>query len=207
MFNDLITSEQQLRAIMGEPSGTAIAKETTTLTDASRAFIACSPFVLLATAGADGRCDVAPKGDAPGFVRVLDESRLVIPDRPGNRRFDNHRNVLETGRIGLLFLVPGRGETLRVNGRACITRDPALLSTMLVQGKEPWFAIGVEVEECYMHCAKALRRSQLWDPETWPDLGTVPTGAELLMAAVHPANTTLADLEKHLEEGYRARMY
>src|SRR4051812_25750294 len=164
MFRDVITSEAQLREIMGEPAELAIKKETDFLSDACRTFIEQSPFLLVATASADGRCDVSPKGDAPGFVQVLDDRHLVIPDRPGNRRFDGLRNILETGRIGLIFLVPGRDETLRANGRAWITRDPELLVTMQVQGKDPWFGIGVEVEECFLHCGKAFRRSHLWEP-------------------------------------------
>jgi uncharacterized protein len=138
--------------------------------------------MLLATSGKNGRCDVAPKGDPAGFVRVLDEKHLVIPDRPGNKRFDGLRNILENPHIGLIFLVPGRQETLRINGRAWITRDEELLDTMLVEGKRPWFALGVEVEECFLHCAKALVRSHLWETASWPDLTTVPTGAELLRA-------------------------
>src|SRR5947207_5157273 len=167
MFRSVITSEQELRDLMGEASEGSIKKETTYVTDECRRFIERSPFMLLATSGSNGRCDVAPKGDPAGFVRVLDEKHLVIPDRPGNKRFDGLRNLLENPHIGLIFLVPGRQETLRVNGRAWITRDEELLDTMLVQGKRPWFALGVEVEECFLHCAKALVRSHLWETESW----------------------------------------
>lgn len=207
MFRDLVTSERELRELMGEPSQGAVTKETTYLTDECRRFIARSPFMLLATASKDGRCDVAPKGDPPGFVRVLDEKRLIIPDRPGNKRFDGLRNILETGQIGLIFLVPGRDETLRVNGRAWITRDPELLDTLAVQGRRPWFGVGVEVQECFLHCGKAFRRSRLWEPASWPDLATVPTGAELLMSAKRPGDTTLEAIEERLEESYRTALY
>jgi PPOX class probable FMN-dependent enzyme len=210
MFRSVITSEHELRELMGEPNPRSIEKETTYLTDECVRFISRSPFMLLATSGKDGRCDVAPKGDPAGFVRVLDEKHLVIPDRPGNKRFDGLRNIMENPHIGLIFLVPGRQETLRVNGRAWITNDPELLDTMPVQGKRPWFALGIEVEECFLHCAKALVRSKLWEPETWPDLATVPTGAQLLMSATRPDEMTaeaLKEVEESLAEGVRTRLY
>ena len=116
------------------------------------------------------------------------------------------QNIFETGRIGLIFLVPGREETLRVNGRAWITRDPELLGTMQVQGKDPWFAIGVEVEQCFLHCAKAFKRSRLWEPESWPDLALVPSGAQILKDA-SGTRETLEEIEARLAEGYRLRMY
>jgi uncharacterized protein len=210
MFRNVITNEQALRDLMGEPNPRSIDKETTYLTDECIRFIERSPFMLLATSGQNGRCDVAPKGDPAGFVHVLDEKHLVIPDRPGNKRFDGLRNIFENPHIGLIFLVPGRQETLRVNGQAWLTNDPELLDTMQVQGKRPWFALGVEVQECFLHCAKALVRSHLWESETWPDLATVPTGAELLMAATRPGNTSAAALEElaeSLAEGVRTRLY
>ena len=210
MFRNVITTEQDLRELMGSPVQRSIDKETTYLTDECIRFIERSPFMLLATSGSSGRCDVAPKGDPAGFVRVLDNKHLVIPDRPGNKRFDGLRNIMENPHIGLIFLVPGRQETLRVNGRAWITNDPELLDTMLVQGKRPWFALGVEVEECFLHCAKALVRSRLWETESWPDLASVPTGAELLMSATRPYEMTpetLAEVAASLEEGVRSRLY
>jgi hypothetical protein len=206
MFRDVITSTAELRALMGDASEGAIKKEKDFLTEQSRRFIEVSPFVLLATASADGRCDVSPKGDAPGFVQVLDDRHLVIPDRPGNKRFDGLQNIMNTGRVGLIFLVPGREETLRVNGRAWITRDPELLVAMRFQNKDPWFGIGVEIEECFMHCAKAFKRSHLWEPESWPDLATVPTGAQMLKAATGTPQT-LDQIEEYLDESYRLRLY
>src|SRR5512134_3452917 len=149
-----MTSEADLRALMGHPSELAVRKDIGRLDEHCRAFIARSPFVLVATADARGRCDVSPKGDAPGFVLVLDARHLAIPDRPGNKRFDGMRNILENPHVGLIFLVPGREETLRVNGRATVTRDPALLARLEAAGKRPSLAIGVEVEEVFMHCAK-----------------------------------------------------
>lgn len=207
MFKNVITSEQQLRDLMGEASEGSIKKETTYLTDECVKFIAKSPFMLLATSGANGRCDVAPKGDPAGFVRVLDEKHLVIPDRPGNKRFDGLRNLFENPRIGLIFMVPGRHETVRVNGRAWITNDPELLDSMPVRGKAPWFAIGVEVEECFMHCGKAFLRSDLWEPGSWPDLATVPTGGALLKSTERGIGTTADEIDQYLVESYRTRMY
>src|SRR5688572_31157365 len=160
MFREVVTSEDTLRALVGTPSDLALKKQLSVLDAHCQDFIAHAPFVLVATANAAGQCDVSPKGDAPGFVRVLDERHLAIPDRPGNKRLDGMRNILSNPHVGLIFLVPGRRETLRVNGRACIVRDEALLASMEAQGKRPLLAIGVEVEEVFLHCAKAFIRSR-----------------------------------------------
>src|SRR5688572_904818 len=157
-FEHVITSLEELRSLIDDPppQSRSLLKERPTLDSHSRTFIAHSPFLLLGTAGADGRCDVSPRGDAPGFVQVLDDRRLVIPDRPGNRRLDSLQNLLTNPRVGLLFLIPGRDDTLRVNGRAWMTRDPEILQRSVVQGKAPLLAIGIEVEQCFFHCAKAM---------------------------------------------------
>jgi PPOX class probable FMN-dependent enzyme len=202
-FEQLVTTEAELRAILGTPGPRAIKKEQTWLDGHCRAFIALSPFVLVATSDKDGRCDVSPKGDAPGFVQVLDDHRLVIPDRPGNRRLDGMRNLLTNPRIGLIFLVPGRQETLRVNGRACITRDPALLELCVAQGKTPALAIGVEVEECFMHCAKAFLRSRMWAADTWPAADALASLGCVLHDQIKPAGMTAQDYERDLNEGYK----
>jgi len=202
-FGHLLTTEAELRAILGTPGPRAIHKEQRALDGHCRAFIGLSPFVLVATSDTDGRCDVSPKGDAPGFVQVLDERRLVIPDRPGNRRLDGMRNLLTNPRIGLIFLVPGRQETLRVNGRACITRDPALLELCMAQGKTPALAIGVEVEECFMHCAKAFLRSRLWTADTWPAPDALASLGCVLHDQIKPAGITAQDYERDLNEGYK----
>ena len=176
MFRDLVTSEESLRAVVGgEPSEVARRKELTALDKHARAFIAHSPFLLLGTSGPDGRCDVSPKGDAPGFVQVLDDHHLVIPDRPGNKRLDGMRNILGNPHVGLIFLVPGNDFTLRVNGRACITCDPAILRPLEAQGKTPLLAIGVEVEEVFLHCARSFRRGRLWDHGTWAGAEALPS--------------------------------
>jgi len=129
----------------------------------------------MGTAGADGRCDVSPKGDIPGFVHVLDDRHLAIPDRIGNNRLDGLRNIVENAHVGLLFFIPGREDTLRVNGRARIVQDEALLDTLAVAGKRPVTALVVEVEQCFLHCARAFKRAGLWQPERWPDAAAVPS--------------------------------
>jgi len=162
---------------------------------------------LLATSSASGRCDVSPKGDAPGFVRVLDEHHLAIPDRIGNKRLDGMRNILENPHVGLIFLIPGREETLRVNGRAWIVRDEALLTTLSAQGKLPQLAIGVEIEECFFHCPKAFRRSKLWEPASWPDRDALPTMACVLYEKLQPAGKTLEEYVRESEEGLQRTLY
>ena len=176
MWRDLVTSVETLRAVVGgEPSEVARRKELSALDVHARAFIARSPFLLLGTSSTDGRCDVSPKGDAPGFVRVIDDHHLAIPDRPGNKRLDGMRNILANPHVGLIFLVPGNDFTLRVNGRAAITRDPALSQTLEAQGKVPLLAIGVEVEEVFLHCARSFRRGRLWDQPSWPGPDALPS--------------------------------
>ena len=207
MFNDVVTSKQELRAIFGEPSERAVLKCQSSLDEHSRAFIAASPFVLLATSSAAGQCDVSPKGDAPGFVLVLDPTHLVVPDRPGNNRTDGMTNVLENPHVGMIFLVPGRGDTLRVNGRASIIRDEEILSRLAVHGKLPKVALGVEVEEAYLHCPKAFLRSSLWDPSAWAEPQKLPSFAQMLWDQVPTARHApsvahyASDLDKRVRDG------
>src|SRR5438067_7039710 len=165
-FQNVLTSEAELRAIVGFPAERPLLKERRTIDGHFRAFIAKSPFILIATSGADGTCDVSPKGDAPGFVHVLDDTHLAIPDRNGNKRLDGLKNIVSNAHVGLLFVVPGRDETLRVNGRAYITRDPGLLATMPAQGVLPRLAIGAEVEQAQFHCVNSFRRSHSWPQES-----------------------------------------
>ncbi|MBI2217802.1 MAG: pyridoxamine 5'-phosphate oxidase family protein [Candidatus Rokubacteria bacterium] len=206
-FRDVVGSEQELRALIGSPSELAVKKQLAALDAHARAFIARSPFLLMATASGAGRCDVSPKGDGPGFVLVLDERHLVVPDRPGNRRLDGMRNILENPHVGLIFLVPGKDETLRVNGRASIVRDAELLARMEVGGKRPQLGIGVEVEECFFHCPKAFLRSKLWKPEHWPDRTDLPSMARIMYDQAKPAGETLEQLTARLEEGDRKTLY
>lgn len=207
MFKDVVTSRDELTRIVGEPSVRAVKKDIARLDAHARAFIAASPFVLMATSGATGQCDVSPKGDAAGFVRVLDDRHLVIPDRPGNKRLDGMRNILENPHVGLIFLVPGKEDTLRVNGRAWISRDPDLLASLAAHDKRPVLALGVEVEECYLHCPKAFRRAGLWDPSTWTGASVLPTMACVLYDQLKPEGKTLEEYSRESEEGIKRTMY
>jgi PPOX class probable FMN-dependent enzyme len=206
-FDHVVANEQDLRAIMGVPSVRARMKEQKSLDEHTRAFIAHSPFLLIATSDANGRCDVSPKGDAPGFVQILDDHRLVIPERPGNKRLDGMSNILANGHIGLIFLIPGREETVRVNGKAWITRDPELLNRCVAQGKVPLVAIGVEIEQCFLHCPKAFIRSQLWRSDAWPAADALPSMACVLFDQIKPADATLQDYERSIEEGNTKGLY
>lgn len=193
--------------MMGAASVRSRLKEQKSLDAHTRAFIAQSPFLLIATSDASGNCDVSPKGDAPGFVQILDDRRLVIPERPGNKRLDGMLNVLSNGHIGLIFLVPGRQETLRVNGRAWITRDPELLNRCVAQGKVPLVAIAVEIEQCFLHCPKAFIRSRLWQHESWPAADALPSMACVLFDQIKPSDATLQDYERSIEEGNTKGLY
>jgi PPOX class probable FMN-dependent enzyme len=199
-FRDIVTSEAVLRDLIGVPSQIAVAKQVRSLDAHCRRFIAHAPYVLIGTSDTSGRCDVSPKGDAAGFVLVLDDTHLVVPDRPGNKRLDGMRNILSNPNVGLLFLVPGRVETLRVNGRAWLTRDADLLERMAVGHKQPQVGIGVEVHEVFMHCGKASLRSSLWQAERWPDLGALPSAACMLLDHARPDGMTLQQMEDRLSD-------
>jgi uncharacterized protein len=193
----VVASEQELRDLYGRPGERAVAKERPALNADCRAFIAHSPFLVMGTAGGDGRCDVSPKGDAPGFVQVLDEHHLAIPDRLGNNRLDGMRNIVENGHVGLIFLIPGREDTLRVNGRARIVRDEALLERLAVNGKRPVTALVVEVEQAFMHCARAFKRAGLWEPARWPDTAEVRSMQRMIwdLLPEKPAGQTVDQYE------------
>jgi hypothetical protein len=206
-FDHIVATEQELRALIGVPGPRSVLKERAALDDHNRAFIARSPFVLLATSDASGRCDVSPKGDAPGFVQVLDDRRLVIPERPGNKRLDGMLNLLANPHVGLIFMVPGRDETLRVNGKAWITRDPELLQRCIAQGKVPLVAIGVEVEQCFLHCPKAFLRSRLWNRDAWPAADALPSMACVLFDQIRPGDATLQDWEQAIAESNVKGLY
>jgi len=174
-----IREEPELRALLGEPAAVVRAKVADRLNDLTRRFVDLSPFVLLATSAPDGTCDVSPRGDPPGFVRVLDERTLLLPDRPGNKLADSLRNVLRNPHVGLLFLVPGVGDTLRVNGRATLVTDEDLLAPCAVEGKVPKLGLRIEVDEVFTHCSKAFLRARLWDPETFVDRSELPSSGEV----------------------------
>jgi PPOX class probable FMN-dependent enzyme len=174
-----IREEPELRALLGEPAAIVRAKVADRLNDLTRRFVDLSPFVLLATSAPDGTCDVSPRGDPPGFVRVLDERTLLLPDRPGNKLADSLRNVLRNPHVGLLFLVPGVGDTLRVNGRATLVTDEDLLAPCAVEGKVPKLGLRIEVDEVFTHCSKAFLRARLWDSETFVDRSELPSSGEV----------------------------
>jgi len=170
-----IDTHEALRDLIGETKPRTRQKILDHLDEHARNLIAHSPFVLLATSAPDGSCDVSPRGDPAGSVLVLDDRTLVLADRPGNKLIDSFRNIVDNPHAGLLFLVPGMNETLRVNGRAKLLSDAPFFDSLVVQGKRPKLAIVIEVEELYMHCAKAFLRSSLWQPETWPDRSALPS--------------------------------
>jgi hypothetical protein len=188
--------------LYGEVSPIARRKDITILDAHCRELIALSPFCLVATSNAAGQCDVSPKGGEPGFVQVLDEKTLAIGDATGNRRVDSLRNIVENPHAGLLFLVPTMGETLRVNGRARITTDPALLRPFAV-GKPPKLAVVVEVEQVFLHCAKALVRSRLWQPDTWPE--ATPSAAQIYRDHMG-FDENVETVQAVLDDGYANRL-
>lgn len=195
-------SLDEVRARLGEPAGTATDKIIDHIDDQFRRFIAHSPFLTMATSDAAGRADCTPRGDYPGFVKVLDEHTLAIPDRPGNRIADSFRNLAENDGIGLLFLIPGMREVLRVNGRGYPTDEPDVLARMQTEGRTPELAIVVEVEQAYGHCGRAVIRSRLWDPASQALADEMPTAGEMFTAQLGldiPPET----LDNALEDGYR----
>ncbi|MCP3783593.1 pyridoxamine 5'-phosphate oxidase family protein [Micromonospora sp. A3M-1-15] len=200
-----ITSPEELAELLGAPGQRARDKERTVLHERDREWLAASPFCLVATAGADGSCDVSPKGDPAGFTLVLDETTIAIPERPGNRRADGYRNILANPHVGLLFLIPGRTDTLRINGRARLVADAPYFADMEVKGHRPVLAVEVSIEQIFYHCAKAFLRSELWRPETWrPDV--LPTRARLVKEVEAPTEN-LADLERHYGPDYARKLY
>jgi uncharacterized protein len=200
-----IDTQEALRRHYGEPTERALKKQLPSLDRHCRRFIALSPFLVMATSDRTGRADASPKGDAPGFVQVVDERTLLIPDRIGNNRCDGLKNILENPQIGLLFFMPGRDETLRVNGQAEIIDDPTVLEGLQAQGKPPKSVIRVTVEEAYMHCGKAMIRSDLWNPEKHLGADAFPTLGRVLadqIAGLDPETS-----ERMTAESYRTRLY
>ena len=185
--DETITSEAELRDVIGSTTPVVQSKISDSLNDLTRQFIERSPFMLLATSATDGTCDVSPRGDPAGFVHILDEKTLLVPERPGNKLADSLRNVLDNPHVGLLFLIPGVGDTLRVNGRAALTTDATLLEPLAVEGKTPKLGLLVEVDEVFTHCSKAFIRSDLWNPERHIERSELPSQGEIL----HSLNSTV----------------
>jgi uncharacterized protein len=199
----MIGAEDALRSLLGDPTALVQSKISDRLNDLTRQFIERSPFLCLATSAADGGCDVSPKGDPAGFVKILDERTLLLPDRPGNRLADSLRNVLENPHVALLFVIPGVTDTFRVNGRAEIVTDTELLELCAVEGKVPKLAMRIEIEQAYTHCSKAFLRSSLWDPERFVDRSELPTPGELLRSLNPEVEPESYDAER--EERYKRR--
>jgi uncharacterized protein len=197
-------NEAQLREVLGQPTELVRNKIADRLNALTRQFVERSPFVVVATGRPDGGLDVSPRGDPAGFVRILDERTLLLPDRPGNKLADTLTNLLEDDRIALLFLIPGVDDTFRVNGRARIVDDPELLAASEVEGKVPRLGILVEVEEAYTQCPKALLRSDLWNPERHIKRSQLPRSGEILRAIADPA-LDVAEYEDARTERYRRR--
>jgi PPOX class probable FMN-dependent enzyme len=207
-FSGVVATETELRELYRKPSNIVTQKVLDHLDQHARAFIEAAPFVLVGTASPDGTSDVSPKGGPAGFVVVLDDQRLAIPDLSGNNLLDSITNIVRGSGIGLLFLVPGVDETLRVNGHACITTDPSVLDACAVKDRRPKAAIGVTITQQYMHCAKAFRRSELWSPQTWPDRASLPTlGCILRDQLPLPADLTTESLDELLEADYAKTLW
>jgi PPOX class probable FMN-dependent enzyme len=205
---DFVTTRDALRTIYKTPRPTdgSIRKELKALDGHCRSFIGKSPFVLIGSSDGEGNSDVTPKGDKPGFAAILDDSTIAIPDRPGNNRLDTLENIVRSPAVGLLFLIPGMNETLRVNGDARITVDPGLRERLAVDGKEPLSVIVVTVKAAYMHCAKAFMRSDLWKPDTWYERATLPTLGQILRDQLAMTDSAEAT-DRWLDEEYRQTMW
>ncbi len=205
-----LTTIEQLETLYGQPVIGSILKEIPVINAAYRALIEASPFCILATCGPEG-LDASPRGDAPGFVRVVDERTLLLPDRRGNQRIDSLRNIVRDPRVALLFLIPGVGETLRVNGRGVLTTDPALLASFAVDGKSPKSVLRLTVDTVYFQCARALARSKLWDPASHVDRKSLPSTGTLTVAARDtkhdPTEFDAAAYDAALAERQKATMY
>lgn len=197
----------EVREIVGDPIELVQLKVRPSLDKHCRAFIARSPFLSLGTVDANGQADVSPRGDPAGFVHVLDDHTLAVPERPGNKLADSLTNILDTGSVGLLFMVPGVEETLRVNGVGTITDDPAVLETMPVKGKTPKLAILVDVQEAFIHCAKAFRRSDLWNPDGHVDPKELPSIGQVIRDQVKPPDLGTDDIDELADNDYRTNMY
>ncbi|MBQ0924173.1 pyridoxamine 5'-phosphate oxidase family protein [Saccharopolyspora endophytica] len=201
-----ITSTGELEEVVGAPLQRVLDKQRPALHALDREWLAASPFCLVATSDAEGRCDVSPKGDPAGFTHVLDERTIAIPERPGNRRVDGFRNVLANPHVGLLYFIPGRGDTLRINGRARLLRDAPFFDRMVVKGHRPSVVLLVEIEEVFHHCSKAFLRSGLWDSRTW-DPEAVPSRAHIAKNLERP-NDSMSELEHYYsDERYAELLY
>ncbi len=205
-FDAFVTSLDEVSAVMGKPSQRVLQKVADHIDDFCRGFIAKSPFLVIGSLGTEGHFELSPKGDPAGFVKVLDDKHLAIPDRLGNRRADTFRNVLQNPKVGLIFLIPGKPETLRIGGEARIVRDQGLRESMAVAGRLPDFAMVVFVERVFMHCAKCVLRSKLWQPEAWPDQAGTPSMAEMMVKSGELEITT-GEMQAIIDKDRQERLY
>jgi PPOX class probable FMN-dependent enzyme len=205
-FSEVVSSEEELRDVIGNPSHRALRKQMTHLDEHARAFIAKCPFLLISSCDGEGRMDISQKGDPQGFVQVLDDQTLAIPDRLGNRRADTFGNLLRNPNVGLLFLIPGKQETLRVSGTARIVRDLWVRQPMAVSGKIPDLAIIVSVREMFFHCPKCVIRSKIWEQEAWPQLDGLPSLARA-MVDEGKLEESLDEMRAIIEKDARERLY
>ena len=196
-----------LRGLYGEPTTLARLKQLDRLDAHCQNFIAHAPFLVIASGNTAGALDASPRGDAPGFVKVEDERTLLIPDRPGNNRLDTLSNLQANPEVGMIFLIPGVDETLRVNGRAELVTDSAVLATLAAQGKLPKSAVRVRVREAFLHCGKALKRSRLWSEDYKVAKGTIPSLGRMIVEQVKPPGVSVEEAEQRVEESYQTRMY
>lgn len=203
----LVVSADELRRELGQPSDRVRGKERGHLDARAAAFIARSPLLVMATASSSGPADASPKGGPPGFVRVVDERRLLIPEFWGNRRFDGVKNLSERNGVGLLFLVPGITETLRVNGTAQVTREAALIDVWAAEGRPPWFVVDVAVQEVYSHCSKAFLRSGAWEPERWPDPNDVISPSRTIAERASAEQRPEGDIRREVDADYSSQLY
>jgi PPOX class probable FMN-dependent enzyme len=200
-----LRSKEELREILGTVNPRAANKARTELHRYHRDWIAASPFVLVSTSGETGQCDVSPKGDPAGATHIIDDRTLAIAERPGNRRADGFHNILDNGHVGLLYLVPGRGDTLRVNGRARLLRDAPFFDEMIIKGHRPRLVILVEIESIFFHCSKAFLRSQLWVPESWHPDSLPPRST--IAHSMERSDQTLEEVEAHYGATYGKGLY
>jgi hypothetical protein len=201
----VVTDPAELRELVGRPAKRVAEKVRRSLHALDRDWLAAAPFCLVATSAADGTCDVSPKGDPPGFAHVIDDRTIALPDRPGNRRVDGFGNVLENPHVGLIFMIPGRTDTLRINGSARLVREAPFFDDLVVDGHRPGLALVVDVEEVFYHCSKAFLRSALWNPETWA-ADRVPSRARIAQAVERP-DDSLEELEAYYGPSYAENLY
>ena len=205
-FEEVVTTRERLRQIVSYPNQAIVDKVIDHIDDVCRRFIAASPFAVIATKGSDGLIDVSPKGDPAGFVTVLDEKTLAIPDRPGNKRIDSFENLLVNPQIGMIFLIPGYGYTLRVSGTGSIVRDGALQKQLAVDGKPPDLVLIMNVRQAFMHCAKCIARSKLWQPTGWPNTKNVPSLAEAMVAHAK-LSRSISEQQAVIDIDFETQMY